>query len=499
MYLIGLDLGTSYWKAVLYDLSGKPVSYHSLRAPVHQGSHFQYFDAGELWEAVVVLLKKVTSGVKNQDAIRGISVASMAESVVPVEKNGRAGFPVIAWYDDCTSEQERFVEKRIGREEIEKVTGLYLKHIFSANKILWIKQKEPAVYAKTHKFLCISDYIVYRLTGEFFTDYSMASRTMLLDIRKREWSGELLAKTGIDPNKLPALRQSGLPAGRVLESAAKATGLSRKTMVSPGGHDHVCAAFAAGVVSEGRILDSIGTVESIFTVSGKPLTGGSKVKSGFSCGCHVEKDKYYLMGGIYTSGAAVEWLAGMLGFGEKTSKAEKMDCIENLLKAAPGKDRKTDVFFLPYLRGSGPPDVDYARKGAIYGLSLSHTAGDLMRAAVYGLSCESKKMATAITALTGRPVERYAVVGSLSGIGYWMQAKANFLNREVEAVNVPEAGTLGAAMLAGLGAKVYGSTAVMRKKIKYGRKIFSPEKKSSKWFEAYYKRYRHLSKSSAGA
>ena len=490
-----MDIGTSYWKAALYDSSGNVISSGILPSKLHAGSQFQYYDANELWEAVVWLLGKIISRVKNSRDIKGIAVTSMAESVVPVDRRGRVIFPVITWYDKCTEEQAGYLADKIGAEKICGVTGLYLKHIYSANKILWIKQNKPEVHRNAHKYLCISDYIVYKLTGSYLTDYSMASRTMLFDINRKKWSDFLLERSGIEVSKLPQLKESGYPAGTPAVNACRATGLSRKTVVSVGGHDHVCAAFAAGVVSEGGLFDSIGTVESIFTVVNKPVTGDSKCKSGFSSGCHVEKGKYYLMGGIYTAGAVVDWLAGVLGSQKKLSKGKKLEFIKNALNAPSScMESGQDIFFLPYFRGSGPPEVDYSRKGAIYGLGLSHNGRDIMKAAVYGLNCESRKMAEAIAELTEKQITGYTVSGSLSEIGSWMQAKADFLNREIEVVNVKETGTLGAAMLGGLGAEVFSSAHDLRNRIKCSKTVYAPRKNKRAGFERYYEKYRKITR-----
>lgn len=493
MYLLGIDLGTSFWKAALYDASGRVVAESVTPAEASHGGRFDYYDPDRLWKSVSLLIRKIVRQAGSPGMISGVAVAGMAESGVPLDGKGNAIYPIIAWYDKCTAPQAEWWLKKVDRKKAHGITGLYIKHIYSVNKLMWLRDNEPAVFRKMAKWLCLPDYIVYKLTGRYTMDYSIASRTMLLDIKKRKWSGKLLEYAGLDSSILPTLYPAGAAVERVSRRAAEATGLSRKTVVVTGGHDHVCGAFAAGAVSEGGVFDSIGTAECLFTVVDKPVLSGGVYRSGFSSGCHVQPGKYYIMGGIYTSGAVVDWVISLLFGGRNLTRKKKTELYKKTIEKSLKSPGTQELFLLPYFRGSGPPGVDYSRRGVMYGLDLSHDRRDIVNAAISGLCCESRRLAEALEACVGGKIKKYSITGSLAGIRDWMQLKANVLNRTVEVIDVPEAGTLGAAMLAGIGSGLFSSFSESRRRMKVKKVIIRPNPFTAGKFRDYYEKYKSLS------
>ncbi len=490
MYLLGIDIGTSYWKAVLYDISGRVVAGSVLPAKVHRGAKFDYYEPGRLWQSVTLLIRKIVSQVKDPVSIGGIAVASMAESGVPLDKRGRALFPIIAWYDKCTMAQSEWWLENADRRKVRGITGLHAKHIYSVNKIMWLRENEPAVYGKMAKWLCIPGFIVHKLTGACSMDYSIASRTMLLDINKRKWSEEMIEHAKLDRNILPPLYPAGTAIGKLTKEAAEATGLDRKTVVVTGGHDHVCGAFAAGAVNEGTMVDSMGTAESMFCAVNAPVRSKNIYKAKFSSGCHVQPGKYYVMGGIYTSGAAVDWVAGLFSSGKKPVKEDKMNFYKKIInESSKLSSKEHDLFLVPYFRGSGPPDVDYNRRAMIFGLNLSVTKHDLVAAAIRGLCCESRKTMEALESCVNGKMRKVVVVGSLSGIKTWMRTKANTLGRDIEVMGVPEAGALGAAMLAGMGSGIFKSAGEVGENMRPKKTLIKYEPAETLKLNSYYKTY----------
>ena len=494
MYFLGIDIGTSFWKAVLYNEKGRAVAEDVRAALIHNGSKYDFYEPEELWQSVVDLIRSITAQVKNPQDIKGIGVAAMAEAGVVLDKNGNSLYPIIAWYDDCTMEQTGWWEKKAGKKAVYDITGLYIKHIYSANKLIWLKRNEPVIYNKMAKWLCIPDFIVYKLTGAYSMDYSIASRTMLLDIKKRQWSTRMLDFAEIEENVMPRLYPSGTGVGKVKKEVAELTGLKTDTVVVTGGHDHVCGALAAGVVKEGILLDSIGTAESLFTTINKPVLNEAVFKTGFSSGCHVYPGQYYVMGGIYTSGAVVDWVIRLFNDKAGLLKKDKLELYEKIINESYGLTAENENLFLfPYFRGSGPPDVNYSRKGIITGLMTNHTTKDILTAAINGLSCESRKTAEAMEKYTGKKMREFIVTGALTRLKAWMQVKANVLSREIELADTAEAGTLGAAMLAGLGTGLFKSADEVIKAMKPGNINVKPDFADAEKLNNYYKTYKKLS------
>ena len=212
-------------------------------------------------------------------------------------------------------------------------------------KLLWLRENEPEAYSRTATWLNVADFMAFRLCGVAATDFSLASRTLALDLHNLRWSDELLEEVGIPPDLFAPLRESGSALGTVTREAAEPTGLPEGACVAAGGHDHVCGALAVGVSETGTMLNSLGTAEAIFLPLKRPLTDPRVGNQGYTQGAHVA-GQYYVFGGQYTSGASVEWLREVLDgvdYDTLISEAEEVP---------PGS---LGAFFLPHLRLANPP------------------------------------------------------------------------------------------------------------------------------------------------
>ena len=230
-------------------------------------------------------------------------------------------------------------------EQCFAITGLNYNYIYSLFKMLWTKENQPELYSQAAHWLCVPDFINYRLTGELATDYSIAGRTLLFDIKERNWSKPLLDLAGLDGTLLPPVAPSGTCIGRITQEAAAQTGLPEGIPVALGGHDHICGALAAGVVEPGRVLDSMGTSESVIAVFDQLPELEREAFSGFNAGCHVVPDLYYIQGSIHGSGKSVDWYV-----------REFATSLEAFLAEAEGAHPGAQgLFYVPHLRGGGPP------------------------------------------------------------------------------------------------------------------------------------------------
>lgn len=267
----------------------------------------------ELWRCVAETIRRAVAQVADPGRIAGIAAASMGESGVPRDASGAPTGEIIAWFDSRTHAQAEWLERTLGRDRVYERTGLFPKPIFGLCKMRWFKERAPGAYARTAAWLNVADYIAFRLSGKKATDYSLASRTLAFNIHRREWDREILGESGISPDLFAPALPGGADLGPVLPGAARETGLPETARVAAGGHDHVCGALAAGAVEPGALLNSIGTAEAVFLPLRRPSLTPELNAQGHTTGAHVASDRYYILGGIYTSGASVEWLREVLG------------------------------------------------------------------------------------------------------------------------------------------------------------------------------------------
>lgn len=474
MYLLGVDVGTTNWKVIAFTSRGEAVASFSCPTRTHweEGGRAVYH-AAEVWEGVCAGIRAVLDqlGPDRAREVAGIAVASIGEAGVLLDGAGEPALPVMAWFDPRTEPQERWWREVYGAERAYRITGFPPKYIASANKILWWREHEPEAFARARRWLCMADYVAWRLTGEMAMDYSLASRTLLFDIRRRRWSEELLAATDLPASLFPEPVPSGTRLGRVSGAAARATGLPEHVVVAAGGHDHICGALAAGVVAPGDALDSMGTAEAVLLVLEEPALSDALLAHGYTLGCHTARDRYYLMGGLRSAGGAIEWLKGLfpdLGEGEAFYRALAAEAGQS----PPGS---RGCRFLPHLTGMVHPPAATVR-AAWLGLGLGHRRPDLLRAVIEGLALEAALNLTTMARLAAQPLRRVLAIGGGARNELWLQIKAATLPCPLEVHPVAEATALGAAVLAGLAAGVYPDEAgALRQLARKGRAVEPPD------------------------
>ncbi len=446
--VLGLDLGTTNCKALAVDADGQPVASLSAPTPSQRGALGQEYDADELWLVCAHLIRQLLERLGPNRPIRGLAVASMGESGVLLDQDGRPVAPGIIWHDPRTVPWVTWWRERISETELYRITGLQLRHIYSANHLLWYREHRPTQYAQARTWLCLADWITFRLTRRLTTSYSLACRTMLFDVRARDWSDDLLRLAGVAPDLLPRPLPSGTIAGSVTPDAARETGLFAGTPVAVGGHDHICAALAAGVVEPGRVLDSSGTVEAMLTALDAPALDYA-TSNGMSCGCHTARERYYLIGGLM-SGAIVDWLARQ--FARDDSPAALNEIMELASRAPRGAN---GLWFEPYLDGVGPRPLDPDAWGGWLGLRINHTRADMIRAAMEGLTFGLRQLLQGLEGAAGSTAAELCAVGGGSRNRWWQSLKADILGVPIKTLALSDVTGQGAALLAGIGAGLF--------------------------------------------
>ena len=488
-YLLGIDFGTTNVKAVAYDLKGQARASASTRTETEsEGPGRAVYHPDKVWKEVCAVLKEVVGALEDTAQIEALAVTSVGESGVPVGSQGQWLYPAIAWFDNRTLEQHLWWEREFGADEVFDICGLPLDLIYSINKMMWLKEHEPEIFRRMACWLCMADYITYRLTGAFSTSYSLASRTMAFDLKARDWSDVLLDAAGVKPEAMPPAYPSGEVVGRVTTEAAEETGLPAGLPVVTGGHDHICGALAVGVFEPGPVLDSMGTAEALLITVDDFRPEGAAHKSGLCYGCHVARDRYYLVGGIVTAGGSVEWLRELFWPGRADDETLYQTIIE---EARAGET--SGLFFVPHLSGGGAPHRDPQARGIFFGLSAHHKRKDLLRAAFEGLSYEARTLLEALQRYSATELDILRAIGGGAKNELWMRLKADITGKTVEVPALKESTSLGAALLAGLGVGIYSDEKEAVSKVYKVEKTIAPDQAAFQNYDRYYKEiYRNL-------
>jgi len=504
-YLMGIDLGSTSLKAVVYDLDGKLISRGARPTerfhPYPDHPEWTVWQPEQILRGVAAAVREALSGVGDPRAVKAVAVTGMGMDGLPVAERGQWLYPMISWLDPRTGPQLDWWKEHVGLEKTFSIGGNPVWPINSALRILGMRENEPAILARAAKWLLIEDFVNFMLCGRQVTDYSMASCMMLFDQRTLAWSDELVQLSGIDRRLLCEAQPSGTPLGPVTAQAAQATGLAPGTPVVLGGHDHICGALPAGAFRPGVVLDVTGTWESVLTTTDEPVLDPRFREMGATVQAHVARGRHTVWGGAVAA-EMLEWHRKQFGADAAAKARQGGDCDWDHLMAAaaaapPGSH---GAMVLPHMSASSCPVVDRRSLGAFVGLSGLTTAGDMLRAMIEGLDYQFLEIVNGLEGVLGKPLERFVAVGGGTRNAFWMQNKADVLGRPIEVPAIEEATPLGAAMLAGIGAGLYADVETAFQRVARPGKTYQPDLKLSadyaRWFEIYRELYPALAPSS---
>ncbi len=478
--LVGIDIGTTSIKAIVFDAQGQIVASAANKTPTHfPGPGRAFYTATELWETAQATLRQVVALTPNPQEIVSLAVTSIGETGAPLDEKNEPVYDMIAWFDTRSEPQAEWLAATIGPERFFRVIGLPLHSISSLCKLLWLKQNQPEAFGRIKRWLHVADYITYRLCGEQATDFSVASRSLMLDLTNMAWADEILREVGVPPEILAPLTQGGTPLAKLLPTVAAATGLPAHTLVTVGGHDHICGAMAIGAIEPGVLLDSIGTAEAILVPMKQPLLDPALGVQGYEMGAHVAGG-YYCMPSFRTAGACIEWFRDTCA-----PDATYADLIAAGEATPPGS---LGVSFMPHLRLPHTPSNDRKSRGAFAGLSTDATRGALYRAILEGLCCEARNAMEPLWAVpsVGRS-QRILAIGGGTRNRLWMEIKAAVYNQTIEIISIAEETAAGAAILGGLGAGVYANVADALAQLQHKRTLIEPDPALAAYYDRFFK------------
>jgi xylulokinase len=457
-YFLGIDVSTTGAKALIIDEQGSVAATHTTEYPLSTPKPlWSEQDPHDWWNGACASIKAALSKANlSGEALSAIGLTGQMHGLVMLDKSDQVLRPAILWNDQRTGPQCEEITVRVGGlDRLLALTGNQVLPGFTAPKIVWVRENEPAVYEKTTHILLPKDYVRFLLTGEYATEVSDASGMSLLDVEKRAWSKEMLSALDIPTAWLPTCTESDQVSGRISESAAKATGLRVGTPVVGGGGDQAAQAVGSGIVTSGVISVTSGTSGVVFAHSDHYAAEPQGRLHAF---CHAVPGKWHYMGVMLSAGGSFRWLRDAIGDVEKTAaQLIGVDPYELLTQeAAAAPVGSEGLLFLPYLTGERTPYPDPQARGAFVGLTLRHGKAHLVRSVLEGVSFGLRDSLDLIKGL-GVPIAQVRASGGGARSAVWRQIQADVFGTELVLVNVTEGAAYGAALLAGVGAGAYRS------------------------------------------
>lgn len=491
-YLIGIDIGTSATKTVLFDEEGTVISSASREYPLYQ-PHNGWAEQNPLdWrEAVLETLKQVMnrSGVA-PEAVKGIGLSGQMHGLVMLNEKGEVIRNSIIWCDQRTGAEVEDMLRLMPRERWMEITANPPLTGWTAAKILWVRKHEPEAYARCRHILLPKDYIRYVLTGEFAAEVSDASGMQLLDVKRRCWSGEVLERLNINPGYLGTLYESCEVTGTLLPEIAAKTGLSEKAVVVGGAGDNAAAAVGTGVVEDGTAFTTIGTSGVVFAHSSQyALDPQGRVHT---CCCAVP-GAWHVMGVTQAAGLSLQWFRNNLCqdyiAAAKEQGKDAYDFINGDIERIP--DGSQGLIYLPYLMGERTPHLDPDCRGVFFGLSAIHTRAHMLRAVMEGVSyslCDCNDILKEM----GVPVKQMMACGGGGKSPAWRQMLADLYECPVKTIRQSEGPAFGAAILAGVGCGIYPDVETACKKLITEKESTGPVKEQTAVYRDYHSLYKEL-------
>ena len=485
-YLIGIDLGTSGTKTVLFGDDGVAVSSATEEYPLYQPHNgWAEQEPADWWNACVSTIKKVinASGISPSE-IAGIGFSGQMHGLVMLDENGESLRKSIIWCDGRTVDECAEITEKVGQRLVD-ITANHALTSFTASNILWVRNNEPEVYKRCRTILLPKDYIRYKLTGKPGMEASDASGMNLLDINTRKWSAEVLDKLGIDSALLPDVGESSDVAGAITAEAAALTGLKEGTPVVYGAGDNAAAAVGTGVVEKGKAFITIGTSGVLFAhADSVAIDPGGRVNTF----CAAAPNSWTVFGCTLSAGMSLQWLRNNF-FEQEMTAARGLGTdpynvmTEQAARIPIGANR---LLFLPYLMGERSPILDPNARGVFFGLSAIHTKYDMLRSVLEGVIYAQKQCLDIHRAMGIEFNEIYATGGGGTS-PLWRQMIADIFELPVVTIQNREGPALGAAILAGVGTGIYTSVAEACKQIIKVNAPQAPIPENSKKYQQYYK------------
>ncbi|WP_130837263.1 xylulokinase [Lachnoclostridium sp. Marseille-P6806] len=477
MLYIGIDLGTSAVKLLLMDETGRIHNVVSREYPLffpHPGWSEQ--NPEDWFEQTLAGLEELVSGA-DRDKVAGISFGGQMHGLVILDENDAVIRPAILWNDGRTVKETDYLNQEIGRDRLSEYTANIAFAGFTAPKLLWVRDNEPENFARIRRIMLPKDYLCYRLSGTFATDLSDASGMLLLDVKNRRWSKEMLEICGVTEDQLPQLFESYEKVGTLKPELAKRLGLPEAVVIAAGAGDNAAAAVGTGTVGDGRCNISLGTSGTIFISSRQFRVDSNNALHSFD---HAD-GTYHLMGCMLSAASCNKWWMDDI-LATKDYAGEQADIT---------KLGENHVFFLPYLMGERSPWNDPMARATFTGITMDTTRADLTQAVLEGVCFATRDMYEIARSL-GVHVDRTKICGGGAKSPLWRRMIANILNIKVDVPACEEGPGMGGAMLAMVADGVYATVEDAANAIVKVRETEEPDPELVAKYEERYRQFRTL-------
>lgn len=486
-YVIGLDIGTSGTKTVLFDECGKTISSKTVEYPLYQPQNgWAEQEPIDWWNAAVEGMRAVISGIDASE-IAAIGLSGQMHGLVMLDKAGKVLRRSIIWCDQRTDEECSEIEEKIGRQRLIEITANPAMTGFTASKIMWVKKHEPQIYEKCAHILLPKDYIRYMLTGEFATEVSDASGMQLLDVPARRWSAEVCEKLDIDISLLGKVYESPEITGTVTAAAAQIIKVPEGTAVVGGAGDNAAAAVGTGTVRNGKAFTTIGTSGVLYLHSDKvridPLGRVHTL-------CCAVPGEWHMMGVTQGAGLSLKWFRDVFCNEEKNTTGENVyRLMDEMAEKSPiGSNR---LLYLPYLMGERTPHLDPNARGVFFGMSAIHTKNDFIRAVLEGVGFALNDSLSVFREM-GITAETMLACGGGAKSSLWRKILADIYNCPLSLPSQDEGPALGSAILAMTAAGFYSDVREAADAVVGIQKTVTPNSERHTEYEKFYNVYREL-------
>lgn len=473
--LVGLDVGTGGARAVAVDESGSVVAEASSEYPLQSPRPgWTEQDPDDWWRGAREALGKVAA----EEEVAGIGLTGQMHGSVFLDSSDEVIRPALLWNDQRTFRQCDEITRIVGEERLISIAGNPALTGFQAPKIVWLRDEEPANFGRVARVLLPKDYVRLQLTGEYATDASDAAGTLLLDVRARDWSREILDALEIPHEWMPEVYEGPENTGTLREDVAEELGLPAGIPVAAGGGDNAAAAVGTGIVGTGLVSSSVGTSGVLFAHASEFDPDPSGRLHAF---CHAVPGAYHLMGVTLSAGGSLSWWRETLG-------GDYDELVEAASSVQPGSE---GLLFLPYLSGERTPHLDPKARGAFFGLTSRHGVAHMTRAVMEGVIFSLRDSLEIMRELEV-PVEDVRATGGGARSALWRRLQADIYGTPVRRTVADEGPAYGAALLGGVAAGVYSDVDEATSAVKLREEITEPDKERAKVYEEHYEVYRSL-------
>ena len=488
MSYIGIDVGTTGCKALAFDEDANILaSAYREYALISPENGWYELNPDLVVNECKKVIGEISNKVKNDNPVKAIGISSQGEAFTLLDKSDGYLCNAMVSSDIRSQKQVEEFTRSFGLKKLYKITGHSPHTLFSVFKLKWMVENSPDIVGKASKFLCFGDLLCYRLTGQAATSHNLAARTMLFDVTNLCWSEDILQAINIDKSILPESMLSGQPAGQLLPEIATELSLSKDVVVTVGGHDQSCGALGVGITGAGKAAYSIGTVECITPAFSGCVLNDTMQQSNFATYPFVIEGLYTTVAFIITGGNLLRWYRDNFAECElQQAEITGRDVYDIILSDIP--DEPTNIFVQPHFVSAGTPYFDPNPTGAIIGLSLNNSKGDVVKALLEGVTYEMKLNLRLLRA-SGIPINELFAFGGGAKSDKWLQIKADILGVPIHSIATSQAGCLGAALLAAKAIGDIDSIEDAARKNSRPRKTFEPNTENMKRYDRRYEIY----------